>query len=220
MPGAQLVDLCPPSMHTNFRIYDSASSDPFNSCSKSAVHDMQNLHIYDSAPNDPSNVGEPLYPTAWDDTVNLRGIQEADHVMGDVSLSTPQRFSTDQFVASESTAQIFFRAAHSTPNSLPVMRDEEWHSNVRAVNTRQVSKTAPYICQWRTEPNSVCGDVISWATCGEHFAITHGLRNMRSGLHIMCHWCSEGGRLMKRENVVRHVREAHLGKKRFGVSNK
>ncbi|KAF8833762.1 hypothetical protein BDN67DRAFT_686121, partial [Paxillus ammoniavirescens] len=178
MPGAQPVDFCPPSMCTNLRIYGSTPSDPYISYSKSVVHDMQNLHIYDNTLNDPSNVEGSLYPTAGANTINLRGIQGVDHAIGDVPLSAPQSFSTNLFVASERTVRHNLRVAPSTSNSPPAMHGERPYPNVRVVNTRQVSKTAPYICQWRTETGSVCGDVISWATCGEHLAIAHRIKYM------------------------------------------
>lgn len=138
--------------------------------------------------------------------------------MGDVLLSAPQSFSTNLSVASERTVRHNLRAARSTSNSPPAMRGERSYPNVRVVNTRQVSKTAPYICQWRTEAGCVCGDVISWATCGEHLAITHGIKHMTSNVSIMCCWCSDRARPVKRESIVRHVREVHLRQKRCGPS--
>ncbi|KIJ08713.1 hypothetical protein PAXINDRAFT_172807, partial [Paxillus involutus ATCC 200175] len=219
MPNVHLVDLCPPSMRTNLRsCANSTPSDSYISCSKSPMHDMQNLHIYDSAPNEPSNVEGSLYPTAGDNTVNLRGIQEADQVMRDVSLSTSWTFSTNQSVGSECTVRHDLCAARSAAGSLPAMHDGRLYPNVRGVNTRHASKTAPYICQWRTEHGSVCGDVISWATCGEHLVTTHRIENMTAGLSIMCYWCSERARPVKRETIVSHVREVHLRQKRSTVS--
>ncbi|KAF9220215.1 hypothetical protein BS17DRAFT_787723 [Gyrodon lividus] len=248
MPSlCQPVDLRVASMGTDIRIYDNTPCDLYFSSGNSAVCHVHNLHLCDNTLSGPSSgpapgspqfpgkdnipvahlwstlpsmspvVEESVYLTARNDTIGLPVLQKADHIMSDMSLSSPLSFSTNASNPHGTMVKHTFRATPSTANSLPSMPNVHC-ARIRIVKTRQVSKTAPYICQWRREDNSVCKDVISRATCAEHLVFTHGIRNKISSLKVKCYWCPDGAMPVKRESIVRHVREVHLRQKRSGVS--
>ncbi|KIJ66137.1 hypothetical protein HYDPIDRAFT_110303 [Hydnomerulius pinastri MD-312] len=98
------------------------------------------------------------------------------------------------------------RAVSPVPQKLSsAIRTTTSYSNIR-LNHCNSSKTAIHSCEWRHDDGSICGESISFMTCPEHLAV-HGIKNMAFNLLINCGWC---GKPVKRESIVRHVREAHL----------
>ena len=69
-----------------------------------------------------------------------------------------------------------------------------------------------YSCQWTQKDGTICGEQITLSTISHHLA-THGVRHLSSGSRLLCRWsgCMKG---MKRESIVRHICEAHLGLRR------
>lgn len=75
------------------------------------------------------------------------------------------------------------------------------------------TETGAY-CQWVGEDGTVCGGHITSATVSQHLT-THGVVNMTYNHLLSCRWLEcQLRRDMKRESIVRHVRERHLGCKR------
>ncbi|KAH7883376.1 hypothetical protein F5I97DRAFT_233380 [Phlebopus sp. FC_14] len=63
-------------------------------------------------------------------------------------------------------------------------------------------------CRWLHTRGFKCGADISFTTCPAHL-VDHGIINLPSSYRLKCMW--QGCELtLKRESVVRHVREAHL----------
>ena len=69
-----------------------------------------------------------------------------------------------------------------------------------------------YSCQWTRKDGTICGEQITLSTISHHLA-THGVRHLSSESRLLCRWegCMKG---MKRESIVRHIRETHLGLRR------
>ncbi|KAF8420572.1 hypothetical protein L210DRAFT_3654825 [Boletus edulis BED1] len=72
-------------------------------------------------------------------------------------------------------------------------------------------------CKWMKVDGTVCEAQIASATVPEHLA-THGIKKMTGNFRLECRWleCRLRGdrKEMKRESIVRHVREKHLRRKR------
>ncbi|KIM50924.1 hypothetical protein SCLCIDRAFT_1225001 [Scleroderma citrinum Foug A] len=66
------------------------------------------------------------------------------------------------------------------------------------------------LCGWVDRRGNVCGEPIT-NDCARHLATAHGITKKSPDSAITCGWCSKQ---MKRESMLRHVRERHLGKKR------
>ncbi|KAF8844832.1 hypothetical protein BDN67DRAFT_962270 [Paxillus ammoniavirescens] len=68
-------------------------------------------------------------------------------------------------------------------------------------------------CLWR---------LVSWATCGEHLAITQRIKNTRCELVVMCCRCSERAMPVKRKSIqaVRSVCEVRRSKRALDVLSK
>ncbi|KAF9235358.1 hypothetical protein BU15DRAFT_78106 [Melanogaster broomeanus] len=66
------------------------------------------------------------------------------------------------------------------------------------------------VCGWRLRDGSICGGPITKRTVPEHLAVHHGIKKIASYQLIACRWCPDGSDLIKRESIVRHVREVHL----------
>ncbi|KAF9222389.1 hypothetical protein BS17DRAFT_186348 [Gyrodon lividus] len=86
------------------------------------------------------------------------------------------------------------------------------YANTQATSPEPLSET-PHRCQWREIDGSICGGNITRKTTSEHLVV-HGIVKKASNIPIICRWCPDGREPMKRESIVRHVREAHLGVKR------
>lgn len=71
-----------------------------------------------------------------------------------------------------------------------------------------------YLCGWRDNSGGKCGARVTYHNLAHHFAIVHGIRNMASDVEIMCRWCPPGT-IVKRESLLRHLRERHLGYQRL-----
>ena len=75
------------------------------------------------------------------------------------------------------------------------------------------STSSEQTCQWRMADGTPCGTPISVTTVPEHLA-THGIKNKGHSLPLKCEWLGcrlrKGQETMKRESIVRHVREVHL----------
>ncbi|KAF9222387.1 hypothetical protein BS17DRAFT_783637 [Gyrodon lividus] len=92
-------------------------------------------------------------------------------------------------------------APYPTYNPLP-------QPNMRAVLPGQLSET-PHECGWREEDGSICGKSISRTTVPQHLTV-HQITDMASNVPIICRWCRDGRKPIKRESIVRHMREVHL----------
>lgn len=69
-------------------------------------------------------------------------------------------------------------------------------------------------CGWRDNDDKECGELLTYpGNLASHFAEYHGIKNMASDVPIMCRWCSPG-EIVKRESLLRHLREYHLGYRR------
>lgn len=68
-------------------------------------------------------------------------------------------------------------------------------------------------CEWIKDGGTRCGAQITRATVSEHLT-THGVKGLAYNRLISCGWLGcqlRGGKgKMKRESIVRHVREKHL----------
>ncbi|KAI5997426.1 hypothetical protein EDD15DRAFT_2245655, partial [Pisolithus albus] len=83
-----------------------------------------------------------------------------------------------------------------TPNSLPMAYQSRGHT---------VS------CGWKNDNGIVCGDLVTSDNLANHFATLHGIKNMASSVKIDCRWCPPSLRKqVKRESMLRHLREVHL----------
>ncbi|KAF9232222.1 hypothetical protein BU15DRAFT_67657 [Melanogaster broomeanus] len=69
-----------------------------------------------------------------------------------------------------------------------------------------------YVCEWRERDESICGERFTGETLPDHLA-DHGITNIASDKPTVCRSCRPGKK-MKRESILRHVREVHLGLKR------
>lgn len=112
-------------------------------------------------------------------------------------VQTTTKFSFSSFHSSSSSA-----SALVSPTTVPIRVDPRLSEEV-------------FLCGWQSETGFICGGPVSSSTCLEHLATVHGMRNMVSTLMVKCGWCSDR-RLMKRENIVRHIREVHLRVRRRG----
>ncbi|KAI5992908.1 hypothetical protein EDD15DRAFT_2268301 [Pisolithus albus] len=83
-----------------------------------------------------------------------------------------------------------------TPNSLPMAYQSRGHT---------VS------CGWKNDNGMACGDLVTSDNLANHFATLHGIKNMASSVKIDCRWCPPSLRKqVKRESMLRHLREVHL----------
>ncbi|KAF8546374.1 hypothetical protein OG21DRAFT_1139759 [Imleria badia] len=66
-------------------------------------------------------------------------------------------------------------------------------------------------CQWASEGNhDACGTQLACSNVPAHLGDTHGVRKLGRDTQIYCKW--EGcHKWVKRRNIVRHIRECHLG---------
>ncbi|KIJ66133.1 hypothetical protein HYDPIDRAFT_27325 [Hydnomerulius pinastri MD-312] len=102
------------------------------------------------------------------------------------------------------------RAVPVPEKILPIARNITSYPDIRISDPDHVSKRIMHSCKWRRDDGSLCRGNISWTTCSDHLAV-HGIEDMPSMLKITCGWCDK---TVKRESIVRHVREKHLGVKR------
>ncbi|KAI6022202.1 hypothetical protein PISMIDRAFT_178147 [Pisolithus microcarpus 441] len=66
-------------------------------------------------------------------------------------------------------------------------------------------------CGWKDNDGIVCGGPVTSDNLANHFAALHGIKNMASSVKIDCRWCPSGLRKqVKRESMLRHLREVHL----------
>ncbi|KIK81113.1 hypothetical protein PAXRUDRAFT_833082 [Paxillus rubicundulus Ve08.2h10] len=69
------------------------------------------------------------------------------------------------------------------------------------------------VCRWLSESGRVCGKLVSCKTAPDHFK-GHGIIKRNKKDEIICNWeCCRRNRHRKhrRSNVIRHIRESHLG---------
>ncbi|KIM54467.1 hypothetical protein SCLCIDRAFT_377200 [Scleroderma citrinum Foug A] len=64
-------------------------------------------------------------------------------------------------------------------------------------------------CGWRSQDGTPCGTVITYS-CQGHFALAHGITQLSGQTHLLCRWCHPAHQI-KREHLLRHIREVHLG---------
>ncbi|KIK77408.1 hypothetical protein PAXRUDRAFT_379600 [Paxillus rubicundulus Ve08.2h10] len=74
-------------------------------------------------------------------------------------------------------------------------------------------ETAPHRCGWRATDGSTCEGSLTGSTISEHL-VQHGITDLASSVRVECRWCPDGRKAIKRESIVRHVREVHLCLKR------
>ncbi|KAI6002659.1 hypothetical protein F5J12DRAFT_209093 [Pisolithus orientalis] len=66
-------------------------------------------------------------------------------------------------------------------------------------------------CGWKGDDGMVCGSPVTSHDLPNHFAAIHGIKNMASDIKVECRWCPPGSRKqVKRESMIRHLREVHL----------
>ncbi|KAI6002640.1 hypothetical protein F5J12DRAFT_207943 [Pisolithus orientalis] len=70
--------------------------------------------------------------------------------------------------------------------------------------------TAPKRCGWRDNDGKICDMPVTYNNLVHHFAAVHDIKDMAFDAIIECRWCRPGNR-MKRESILRHLREKHLG---------
>ncbi|KAI6095914.1 hypothetical protein F5141DRAFT_623634 [Pisolithus sp. B1] len=73
--------------------------------------------------------------------------------------------------------------------------------------------TARDCCGWQDNSGRKCGAPVTYDNLAYHFAALHGIRNLASDAKIICRWCPPG-KIVKRESLLRHLREHHLGYQR------
>ena len=100
--------------------------------------------------------------------------------------------------------------------SSSAMLAPSWYPGIRKKDAGHASMATPITCQWRTENGATCGHLISVVRCAEHLRSVHGVAKLAPSLMVKCHWCPNGARLVRRANLVRHVREVHLHHSRRG----
>lgn len=66
-------------------------------------------------------------------------------------------------------------------------------------------------CGWKDNDGTACDGPVMSDNLANHFATLHGIKNMASGVKIDCRWCpSSLQKQVKRESLLRHLREVHL----------
>ncbi|KAI6020676.1 hypothetical protein BKA83DRAFT_512379 [Pisolithus microcarpus] len=69
----------------------------------------------------------------------------------------------------------------------------------------------PYPCGWRVDEGRQCGIPINYDDCAGHFAAFHHIKDMAWNVKVICCWCPpEPPKEIRRKNLLRHLREAHL----------
>lgn len=68
-------------------------------------------------------------------------------------------------------------------------------------------------CPWRDGAGAICGGWITKDNCATHLARYHGIKDMSSGHVVKCQACNHPNPI-KRENILRHFVEVHIGIKR------
>lgn len=69
------------------------------------------------------------------------------------------------------------------------------------------------LCHWVDKYGIICRQPITANLCAIHLASKHGVSKMAPHASISCCWC-DPPKTMKRDSIVRHVREIHLSEKR------
>ncbi|KIK20602.1 hypothetical protein PISMIDRAFT_578421 [Pisolithus microcarpus 441] len=88
------------------------------------------------------------------------------------------------------------------------------HSHIGPSKDAPAAGVACGHCGWRDNDGKECGELLTYpGNLASHFADYHGIRNMASNVAIVCRWCPPG-EIVKRESIVRHLREHHLGYRR------
>lgn len=72
-------------------------------------------------------------------------------------------------------------------------------------------------CGWRTSSGTPCGTMITYQ-CQNHFATVHGITKLPGRTFVACRWCYPDHQL-RRECVLRHIREVHMGVSRLENSS-
>ncbi|KAI6018798.1 hypothetical protein EDC04DRAFT_2902091 [Pisolithus marmoratus] len=86
-------------------------------------------------------------------------------------------------------------------------------TSMRLPEARSIGDRDVYhACGWRDEKGKECGALIRFGDCPDHFAAVHDIKNIKWDAQLICRWCSpETQKEVIRKNLMRHVREAHLG---------
>ncbi|KAI6159412.1 hypothetical protein EDD17DRAFT_1612452 [Pisolithus thermaeus] len=70
-------------------------------------------------------------------------------------------------------------------------------------------------CGWQDEDGNPCGVLVTHHNCAAHFAEAHDIRDMAANVEVPCRWCPlSAEKKVVRHNVLRHLREVHLGYRR------
>ncbi|KAI6046932.1 hypothetical protein EDC04DRAFT_3136192 [Pisolithus marmoratus] len=97
---------------------------------------------------------------------------------------------------------------HARRSSTSQPRTSMRPPEARSVGDRNVYHS----CGWQDDKGKECGALIRFGDCPNHFATVHGIKNIKWDAQLICRWCSsETQRKVIRKNLMRHVREAHLG---------
>ena len=122
---------------------------------------------------------------------------------------TPSSPTTQITVPLSSTTRLHSRGARAN-QSFPYHPTRASSSPIPSVSP---SDTLLHACGWINDDGTFCMESISRLTVSDHL-ITHGITNMEHDRRISCRWVGcrlRGGKgEMKRESIVRHVREKHL----------
>lgn len=65
-------------------------------------------------------------------------------------------------------------------------------------------------CKYRSPNTSPCDVLINCGSASDHLRVVHNVRDMSRSDSITCAWTG-CGLLSLRNNIIRHVREVHLG---------
>ncbi|KIJ08783.1 hypothetical protein PAXINDRAFT_102444 [Paxillus involutus ATCC 200175] len=141
-----------------------------------------------------SQDGHGLGPPQLDPLPSQGGRQGA-HRLGGIVNRTPS-----------TTRSLTYPLHHSSP-----------YPNMQAGPYGHSSETTPHKCGWRATDGSTCKGSITGVTIPEHL-VQHGITDMAYSVRIQCRWCPDGKKPIKRESIVRHVREVHMLLKRPSTS--
>lgn len=64
-------------------------------------------------------------------------------------------------------------------------------------------------CGWRCQDGTLCGAAVTYH-CQDHLATAHRITKLSGKTFVWCKWCYPDHQI-KRECILRHIREVHLG---------
>jgi len=94
---------------------------------------------------------------------------------------------------------------HPTGETPPSICDAPTPTDSSAPCDRTVRKP----CGWRRPDGTLCGAEVTYQ-CQGHLAMAHGITKLSGKAPVWCKWCRPDHQI-KRDGLLRHVREVHLG---------